>query len=41
MAFDFATHLVVRGVGRGHENNPPGTLAELLSVVALAATNSS
>ena len=41
MAFDFAAHFVVRGLRRGHKNHPPGTLAELLRVVALAATHSS
>jgi hypothetical protein len=41
MAFDFAPHLVVRGMRRGHENDLFGTLAELLCVAAFAATHSS
>jgi hypothetical protein len=41
MAVDFPPHLIVRGLRCGHENNPAGTLAQLLRVVAFAATHSS
>jgi hypothetical protein len=41
VTFDFAPHLVVRSLRRGHENDSFGKLAELLCVVALAATHSS
>jgi hypothetical protein len=40
MEFDFAPHLVVSGLRRSHEHDPFDTLAELLRVVALAATHS-